>query len=107
MKKQDAIEFEYIFTPRAAAIIGASPENGFSQALMNTKMQYKLYMVNPKYSELSGKKCYPSILDIKETIDYVIIAAPASQVPKVLAECIEKGVKAAHIYTAGFSETGL
>ena len=107
MKTKDAIEFEYIFNPRAAAIIGASPENGFSQALMNTKMQYKLYMVNPKYSELSGKKCYPSILDIKETIDYVIIAAPASQVPKVLAECIEKGVKAAHIYTAGFSETGL
>lgn len=107
MKKQDAIEFEYVFNPRAAAIIGASADNGYSQALMNPKMRDKLYMVNPKYSELSGKKCYSSILDIEEPVDYVVIAAPALQVPKVLSECIEKGVKTAHVYTAGFSETGL
>jgi len=107
MKTQDAVEFEYIFNPRAIAVIGASMDDGFSQALMNPKMREKLYLVNPKYSELSGKKCYASILDIKETIDYVIIAAPALQVPKILAACIEKGIKTVHIYTAGFSETGL
>ena len=107
MKKQDTIEFEYIFNPQSVAVIGASQDDGYSQSLMNKKMKDKLYMVNPKYSELSGKKCYASILDIKETIDYVIIAAPALHVPKILAECIEKGVKAVHVYTAGFSETGL
>ncbi len=107
MKTQDAIDFEHIFNPRAVAVIGASTDDGFSQALMNPKMREKLYLVNPKYSELSGKKYYASILDIKEAIDYVIIAAPALQVPKILAECIEKGVKAAHVFTAGFSETGL
>ncbi|MBN2463962.1 MAG: CoA-binding protein, partial [Dehalococcoidia bacterium] len=107
MKKQDAIEFEYIFNPRAVALIGASTDNGFLHSLTNPKIKDKLYLVNPKYTELTGKKCYASILDIKETIDYVIIAAPAPQVPKVLAECIEKGVKTAHIFTAGFSETGL
>ena len=107
MKTQDAIEFEYIFNPRAVALVGASQDNGFLHALVNPKMKDKLYLVNPKYTELSDKKCYPSILDIKETIDYVVIAAPAPQVPKVLAECIEKGVKTAHIFTAGFSETGI
>ena len=107
MKTKDAIEFEYIFNPQSVAVIGASQDDGFSQALMNKKMRDKLYLVNPKYSELSGEKCYASIQDIKETIDYVIIAAPASQVPKVLGECIEKDVKTAHIFTAGFSETGL
>src|SRR4030042_5076409 len=106
MKTKDAIEFEYIFNPRGVALVGASTDNGFLHALTNKKIKDKLYLVNPKYSELSGKKCYATILDIKETIDYVIIAAPALQVPKVLAECIEKGVKTAHIYTAGFSETG-
>jgi len=107
MKTQNAIDFEYIFNPKSVAVIGASSDDGFTQALMSTKMSSKLYLVNPKYNELAGKKCYASILDIKESIDYVILAVPALLVPKVLAECIEKGVKAAHIFTAGFSETGL
>jgi acyl-CoA synthetase (NDP forming) len=36
---------------------------------------------------------YASIRDIEDRIDYVVIAVPALLVPKVLAECIEKGVK--------------
>lgn len=107
MKTQNAIESEYIFNPQSVAVVGASPDDGFSQALISTKIRDKLSLVNPKYNELAGKKCYASILDIKESIDYVVIAVPALLVPKVLAECIEKGVKAAHIYTSGFSETGL
>jgi len=107
MKIKDTIEFERIFNPETVAIIGASQNDIFSQVLMNNKMKDKLYLVNPKHSEISGKKCYASILDINKAIDYVIIAAPASQVTSVLGKCIEKGIKAAHIYTAGFSETGL
>ena len=107
MKTQDAIDFEHIFNPRAVALIGASTDNGFAHSLTNSKLWDKLYLVNPRYGELAGKKCYPSILDIQDNIDYVVIAVPATQVPKVLAECIEKGVKAAHVFTAGFSETGL
>jgi acyl-CoA synthetase (NDP forming) len=107
MKTQNALESEYIFNPQSVAVVGASPGDGFSQALISTKIRDKLSLVNPKYNELAGKKCYASILDIKESIDYVVIAVPALLVPKVLAECIEKGVKAAHIFTSGFSETGL
>jgi acyl-CoA synthetase (NDP forming) len=107
MKTQDAIEFEYIFNPRTVALIGASTENGFAHSLTNSKLWDKLYLVNPRYSELFGKKCYKSILDIPANIDYVVIAVPATHVPKVLAECIEKGVKAAHVFTAGFSETSI
>jgi acyl-CoA synthetase (NDP forming) len=107
MTIQDAIEFEYIFNPRAVALIGASNENGFLHSLTNPKLGDKLYLVNPRYNELAGKKCYATILDIPANIDYAVIAVPATQVPRVLAECIEKGVKVAHVFTAGFSETGL
>jgi acetyltransferase len=100
-------KFEYIFNPRTVAVIGASESDGFSQALMATKLSDNLFLVNPKYKELHGKRCYPSILDIEDEIDYVVIAVPAPLVPKVLAECIEKGVKAVHVFTAGFSETGI
>jgi acyl-CoA synthetase (NDP forming) len=107
MTIRDAIEFDYIFNPRRVALIGASTENGFAHSLTNAKLWDKLYLVNPRYSELVGKKCYASILDVPDDIDYVVLAVPATQVPKVLTECIEKGVKTAHVFTAGFSETGL
>ncbi|MDD5313592.1 MAG: CoA-binding protein [Dehalococcoidia bacterium] len=107
MKTPDAIDFEHIFNPRAVALIGASTDNGYVHSLTNAKLWDKLYFVNPRYSELVGKKCYASILDVPGDIDYVVLAVPATQVPKVLTECIEKGIKAAHVFTAGFSETGL
>jgi acyl-CoA synthetase (NDP forming) len=106
LKAEKPRKFEYIFNPRTVAVIGASDSDGFSQALMGTKIRDSLFLVNPKYKELQGKRCYGSILDIEGEIDYVVIAVPALHVPKVLVECIEKGVKAVHVFTAGFSETG-
>jgi len=100
-------EFDRIFNPRTVAVIGASHSDGFSQALMNTKLRDSLFLVNPKYDELHGRKCYASILDIEDSVDYVVIAVPASLVSPVLVDCIEKGVKAVHVFTAGFSETGI
>jgi len=100
-------KFDYIFNPRTVAVIGASDSDGFSQALMGTKLRDSLFLVNPKYKELHGKRCYASILDVEDQIDYVVIAVPALLVPKVLSECIKKGVKAVHVFTAGFSETGM
>jgi len=99
--------FEDIFNPRTVAVIGASDSDGFSQALTNTKLRDSLFLVNPKYKELHGKRCYAGILDVEDGIDYAVIAVPALLVPRVLVECIEKGVKAVHIFTAGFSETGI
>ncbi|MGA8849674.1 MAG: CoA-binding protein [Dehalococcoidia bacterium] len=107
MKVEKLRKFEYIFNPRAVAVIGASNDDGFSRALMSIKIKDNLFLVNPRYKELYGKRCYDSILNIEEGIDYVVIAVPTLLVPKVLAECVEKGVKAVHIYTAGFSETGV
>jgi len=47
---------------------------------------------------------YKSILDVPAEIDYCIIGVPKEQVPQVIKECSEKGVKFATIFTAGFSE---
>jgi len=107
LKAEELRKFEYIFNPRTVAVIGASDSDGFSQALMGTKLKDSLFLVNPKHEELHGRRCYASILDVQDGIDYVVIAVPALLVPRVLVECIEKGVKAVHVFTAGFSETGM
>jgi len=100
-------ELDAIFNPHSVAVIGAREVDGFSTSLSGTKLKENLFLVNPKHHELLGRKCYPSILDIKEDIDYVIIEVPAVVIPRVLEDCIKKKVKAAHIFSSGFSETGL
>src|SRR4030066_849992 len=107
LKAEKLGKFEYIFDPRTVAVIGASASDGFSQALMGTRLRDSVFLVNPKYKELHGKRCYASILDVEDGIDYVVIAVHALLVPRVLVECIEKGVKAVHVLTAVFSETGM
>jgi acyl-CoA synthetase (NDP forming) len=66
----------------------------------------KLYPVNPKYQEVEGLKCYSSILDIDGPVDHLISSVPAHVVLRLVDDCIAKGVKTIHFFTAGFRETG-
>ena len=104
---RDGRLFEYIFNPKSVAIIGASPHDLATLAQMSTKIRDRLFLVNPNYGSVRGQKCYPSIGQVEGEIDYAILIVPATAVLQVLGECIQKEVKIAQIYTAGFSETGL
>ncbi|NPA99697.1 MAG: CoA-binding protein, partial [Crenarchaeota archaeon] len=101
---------EKFFNPNSVAIVGASPKPGKvgNVILANFKRRFKgrIYPVNPKHEEIMGLKCYPSIKDLPETPDLVVIAIPAPKVPQVLRDAGEKGVKAAIIISGGFRETG-
>ena len=68
--------------------------------------QHGLYAVNPKLEEVNGVRCYPSVLDCPEPVDHVISQIPAEGLPGLVDECIEKGVRSIHSFTAGLSETG-
>lgn len=65
-----------------------------------------LYPVNPKVDEIDGAPCYPSLLETPDPVDHVISQVPAAVVPQLVDQCIEKGVRSIHFFTAGFSETG-
>ena len=105
--KTDRDLFDYIFQPRTVAIIGASPQDLATLAHTTTKIRDRLFLVNPKYREVRGKRCYPRLLEVESDIEYALIIVAAPNVPQVLEECIQKGVKVAQIYSAGFSETGV
>lgn len=98
------------FNPKSTAIIGASAKDGkignviFSNFVRSYRG--KLYPVNPHDGEIYGIKCFKSIKEIKEEVEAAVIAVPAESVPKALAECGMKKVKAATIISAGFKEIG-
>ncbi|MFB0559974.1 MAG: acetate--CoA ligase family protein [Candidatus Lokiarchaeia archaeon] len=99
---------DVVFYPKSVALIGASKDVGFYiDPISASRLREKFFLVNPRSSEVSGLKCYPSILDIPEPVDYAIFAVPAKIVPEALEDCGRKGVRVAHIYSSGFSETGL
>ncbi len=95
----------------SVAVVGADHTwewngGGFIAGLKQLGFEGKIYPVNPKYPELMGLKCYPSLSAIPDPVDYVISSIGARGVPKMLDEAAQKGVHAVHLFTARFSETG-
>ena len=105
-------DLEYIFHPKSIAIIGAKsqPLSATNYFFLNPLIDFgyggNIYPVNPKASEISGLKAYPSILDIPGPVDHVTCGIRADLTPQLMRECVAKGVKVVHLYTSGFSETG-
>ena len=104
---------EPIFHPRAVALVGVSSRqqgmsSGFLTSLLEQDFQqdHGLYPVNPKMTEVAGLPCYPSLLDTPDPVDHVISLVPAPAVPGLVDQCLEKGIRSIHFFTAGFSETG-
>jgi len=104
-------ELEEILHPQCVAVVGASANSrswgySYTHHLKEYGFRGKIYPVNPNHSEILGIKAYPSLSDIPGPVDYVISCVPAADVPTMLVECVRKQVKAVHLYTARFSETG-
>ncbi len=64
----------------------------------------RIYAVNPNAREVLGVTAYASVLDIPGPLEMAVIVVPAPVVPQVMRQCAEKGVRAAVIVSAGFSE---
>jgi acetyl coenzyme A synthetase (ADP forming)-like protein len=98
-----------LFYPSSVAVIGASSKRskiGY-EVLKNLKrFKGRVYAVNPKESSILGIATAASIGDIEDSVDLAIIAIPAASIPDVLEQCGAKGVRAAVVLSAGFSEAG-
>ena len=105
------MNLDSVFYPKSVALIGASTKpqsvgNDILKNLIEQGYQGGIYPVNPTAEEILGKKCYSSVLEIKESVELVIVAVPAKFVPQVLRESGEKGAKSAIVISAGFKEMG-
>jgi acyl-CoA synthetase (NDP forming) len=101
---------DFFFEPKGVAVIGATPDRfgGGRHILNNLLLGYDgpVYPINPKYETIFEKKCYPSILEVPDPIDLVLIFIPAQAVPAVLKQCVSRGVRGAIIESSGFAEIG-
>jgi len=99
------------FRPNSIAIVGASQDlTSISGKPLKFLKEYgykgDVFLVNPKYSEIHGVACFPSIKDIPGQPDLALFAVAYHRVMPALAECAEKGIKNVIIFSSGFAETG-
>jgi acetyltransferase len=100
-----------LFEPQSVAIVGASEKEGKVGAVLLSNMlaagfRGPLFAVNPKYASVQGVRCYASVGKLPQRVDLAVVATPAQTLPRVIEECGRKGIRAAVVITAGFSETG-
>ncbi|MGQ9700253.1 MAG: acetate--CoA ligase family protein [Candidatus Bipolaricaulaceae bacterium] len=96
--------------PRSVAVVGATPVPGKIGNVVMANVQSfpgPVFGVNPKYPEILGRPCVPSVRDLPEPVDLAVIVIPAEGVPEALRQCGERGVKNAVVISAGFKEVGL
>ncbi len=74
--------------------------------LISTPFGGAVFPVNPKRSSVLGIKAYPRISAVPEQPDLAVVVVPAAAVPGVIRECVEAGVPAAIVISAGFKELG-
>ncbi len=102
---------DFLFHPRSIAVVGASNNiESHGHNHMNFQLTYgfkgEVYPINPRQTEILGRKAYPSLAVVPGDIDHVIIAVGIQNVPDIITQAAGKGVRSMHIYSGRASETG-
>ncbi|MCW5603167.1 MAG: CoA-binding protein, partial [Burkholderiales bacterium] len=100
-----------LFSPRAIAIVGASPEPrrpGGHPLVALKEYGYAggIFPVNPRHAEINGMRCYAHVRELPGPCDLALVAVPAAEVPGVIEDCGAAGIGHAIVFSAGFSEIG-
>ncbi len=99
------------FYPRGVVVIGASQNYtklgyGLARNLVQSNYQGAIHFVNPNGGVLFERPVYQQVQMAPDPVDLAMLLVPAPVVPQALAECGERGIKAAVIGSGGFRETG-
>ena len=110
MKEKASHPLDLLFHPKSVAMVSSSKPDApaYKWIAAFTKLGYtgKIYPISSSIDSIMGHKTYASVLDIPDSVDLVMFGIPSHAVLPVLKECGQKGIRYAHFFTAGFSETG-
>ncbi len=100
-----------IFKPTSVAVIGASERPGSVGRnvlwnLLSTPFGGTVYPVNEKRDSVLGIRSYRNVAAIPDSVDLAVITTPAPAVPAIIQECVDAGIGAAIVISAGFKEHG-
>ena len=97
-----------VLSAKSLAIVGAS-ERGRWPAQIFTNLRDngypgKVYLVNPRQSQVFGQLCYPTLRDLPEAPEHAAVIVPSAAVPGILEDAEARGVGSATVYAAGLGD---
>jgi acetyltransferase len=100
-----------LFSPTSIAVIGASEVPGKAaerrtRSLIRGRYPGKIFLINPKRDILFERKVYPSILDIGQEVDLVMVVVAPKLILQAVTDSVKMRAKGIVIITAGLGETG-
>ena len=98
-----------LLEPGSIAVVGANDRPGsyadlVLRNLARAGFEGDVWGVNPRRTEVHDRPCVPSVADLPEPVDAVVVAIPAAGVPAVIADAVTRGCGGAVVLSAGFGE---
>ncbi len=104
------IDLRPLFAPRSIAVVGASARGGIARTIRDNIAAIggttRCHFVNPRYDELYGQPCYPSLAALPEIPDTVVVAVNPLRAASVVADAAAAGVPAVIVPGGGVVEGG-
>ena len=98
-----------LIEPRSVAVVGASGDpkklTGMLLAFLGgSGFDGAVYPVNPRYASLNGVTCYPSISEVPEVPDVVVVGVPGDAAVATVRQCADLRVPSVVMLSGGFGE---
>ena len=103
-----AADLSRLIDPKVVAIVGASETRGsFGERTLSNMAGFtgKVFAINPKYQTLLGRPCVPSLADLPERPDCVVLCVARPMVEGMIENAAAAGAGGVVIYASGFAET--
>jgi acetate---CoA ligase (ADP-forming) len=94
---------------RSVAVVGASRrEESFGARMLaevgRSAVRPAIYPVNPRYDEVGGLRCYPSLAELPEAVDLVLLGVPDVALEEQLTLAAGRGCRSAVIFGNAYEE---
>jgi acyl-CoA synthetase (NDP forming) len=103
------LDLRRLMAPASVAVVGATDRPGSyaAQTLLNLEaigFPGPVWGVNPRRTEVLGRPCVPSVADLPDAVDAVVVAIPAAGVGEAIEQAGARGCGGAVVFSAGFAE---
>jgi acyl-CoA synthetase (NDP forming) len=106
----DPMDLSRLLRPRSIAVVGATPRTFVGRiALENCRPERfsgSVFAVNPRYDDICGIPCYPSVSELPEVPDVVLVQLATARVLEAVEQAVTLDVPGFVIPGGGHTDSG-